>query len=153
MFGNSLQGVLHVDSTAATTTGTAEESVMSYSLPAGALKRNGQSLRIRAWGTTAANGNNKTQKLSFGSATLVSTGALAANAKDWYLEAIVVRSGDATQVAVANGQANGAIVLTDYTAPTQDLTAAVTIAVKCTDATAAADSLVKCLMVEMLQGA
>lgn len=153
MFGNSLQGVLAVSTTAATTTGTSEETIATYTLPANALRTNGQSLRIRAWGTTAATANNKTQKLLLGSATLVSTGAIAANAKDWFLEAIVVRDGAASQVCLGNGQANDAVVVCDYTAPTQDLTTALAITVKATDATAAAGTLLKGFMVEMLQNA
>ena len=153
MYGNTGQGVLDVDTTAVTTTGTSEETIQSYSLPAGALKRNGQSLRVRAWGTTAANGNDKTVKLTFGATTLVSTGALAANAKDWYLEAIVVRTGAATQEAIANGQFNGAIVVTDRTAPAETLADAITIATKVTDATALGGTLMKGWMVEMLSDA
>ena len=153
MFGNTGQGVLDVDTTAVTTATTSEETIQSYTLPADALKRNGQSLRIRAWGTTAATANDKTIKLTFGSTTLISTGALAANAKDWYLEAIVVRTGAATQEAIANGQANAAIVATDRTAPTETLADAITLAVKATDATAAAGTLMKGWMVEMLSDA
>lgn len=153
MFSNSNKGVLNVYGTSTATTGTSEETLASYSLPANALCRDGQSVRIRAWGTTAANGNDKTEKLYFGSTTLISTGALAANAKDWYLEATVVRTGAATQTAVANGQANAAIVATDVTAPTEDLTAAVTIALKATDGTAAGGSILKGFSVEMGQSA
>lgn len=153
MFNNSYQGVLSINTTAATTTGTSEETIASYSLPANALRRNGQSLRIRAWGATAANGNNKTQKILFGTATVISTGALGANDKDWYLEARVYRTGAATQVLFGNGQANGAIVQCDASTATEDLTAAVTIALKATDATALGGTLLKGFTVEMLQEA
>lgn len=153
MYGNTGQGVLDVDCTAVTTTGTSAENIQTYSLPAGALKRNGQSLRIRAWGTTAATANDKTVRLLFGTAALITTTNIAANAKDWYLEAIVVRTGAATQECIANGQFNAAIVATDRVAATQDLTAAVTIALEATDATASGGTLADGWMVEMLSDA
>ena len=150
-FGNANSGVLSVNVTAATTSGTSEETVASYSLPANSLCRTGQVLRIRAWGATAATGNNKTQKITFGSATVVSTGALAANDKDWFLEALVVRSDSDAQVMLGGGQANGALVQYDASTATEDEDAAITIALKATDATAAAGTLFKGMIVEMLQ--
>ena len=152
-FGNANMGVLKSFTTSTATTATAEETLASYAMPANTLNRDGQALLIRAWGITAANGNNKTQKLYLGATALISTGALAANNKDWYLEALVVRSGAATQTSVGNGQANAAIVASDVVAGAEDLATALTIALKATDATAAADTTLKGFHVEMLQNA
>lgn len=63
--GGSASGVLggSLSTTSYTTVGTAEEVAYSFSLPANTLDINGRSLRIVAWGSTAANGNNKQMKL------------------------------------------------------------------------------------------
>ncbi|MER8913413.1 hypothetical protein NKI32_06175 [Mesorhizobium sp. M0761] len=42
---------------------------MTYSIPAAALKV-GQRVRIRSWGTTAANANTKTGRLWFGATNM-----------------------------------------------------------------------------------
>jgi hypothetical protein len=148
MFGNSLMGVLKVFTTSTPTTGTIEETLASYAMPANLLNRNGQRLFIRAWGTTAANGNNKTQRLMLGSTQLVTTGALAANDKDWQLNAIVIRTGQASATSTALGSANAAGVAHDVVASTEDFSTALTIALKATDASSAADTTLKGFTVE-----
>jgi hypothetical protein len=50
-------GTLFTSTTAAATTGTAEETLMSYTMPANTLAVNGRGVRITAWGSTAANVN------------------------------------------------------------------------------------------------
>jgi hypothetical protein len=142
-------GLIHADLADHTTTGTSEETVASFTLPAKALNENKRGLRIRAWGITAANGNNKTQKIAFGTLEF-STGALAANNKDWELELDVWRDAADSQRIIGRGQANGAIVQVDYQAGTEDLDAAITIAIKVTDATAAGGTTLKGFTIESL---
>jgi hypothetical protein len=134
---------IKVNTTAAgTPASTVETDLITVTLPVRTLNWNGQALRVRAWGTTAANANLKTARLYFGTAVLVTTGALAANAKDWVLEALVTRIGDTTQDAIAQGIFNGALVDAKFTAPNQTLTAAVIVKVTGENGTAAANDLV-----------
>lgn len=145
-------GVLSLNVTAAPTgTGTSAQNLMTYSLPANQLKA-GRGLRIRAAGSTAANADNKTVALAFGATTLITSGALAANNKDWELEAFVYFGADTThQVAVGKGQANGSQLQVATSAPAEDVTGAVTIAMVGTDGTSAASDITcKLLCVELL---
>lgn len=135
-------GILSANVTAAATAvGTTAQNLMTYSLPANQL-RAGRGVKIRAWGSTAANANNKTVALAFGATTLISSGALAANNKDWELEARVFFGADTThQVAAGRGQANGAAIQAACTAPTEDAATAVTIAMVGTDGTSSASDI------------
>lgn len=75
----------------------------------------------------------------------VSTGALAANAKDWRLEAWVYRDGSNTQRCYAKGWANGAVVLEDYTTATETDSGAITI--KATGEATANDDVTNTLLI------
>lgn len=86
-----------------TDAGTAEKTLLSDTIPAGQLDYTGKSVKIRAWGTTSANGQTKQMKLKFGATTLYDTTALAANNDDWYIEAIITRTGAATQDWIVTG--------------------------------------------------
>ena len=124
----------------ATGTGTAEQTLQTFSLPPNTLTSAGQMLRIACWGATGATANNKTVKLYFGS-SVITTPTYAGNAQSWYLELIVMRTGAATQAVVGNGMAGTGSVtpVAVYTnAGTEDLTAAVTIKCTGTDGTSAA---------------
>lgn len=145
---NSYLGSLSANGTsAAGIAGTSEQVLMTYSLPAAYLKRNGQRLRIRAAYSTGANSNNKTMKLYFG-ATSISTGTLTDNAKSGFLEMDVIRLGDASQTVVARGQADATALAVAVTAGTDDLTAAVVIKLTGTGGTSGVDCIAKMLVVE-----
>lgn len=131
-------GLVHLDLDADTTTGTSEEAIKSFTLDANSLNRNGSGFLVVASGVTATTANNKTQIIEFGSTDLVTTGALAANNKDWFLWALLFRTGVATQISAGGGQANEAIVLHQNVSPTEDETAALDLKLEVTDATAAA---------------
>lgn len=134
-------GTLSVNTTAVGNVGAGTDDLMTYSLPAKTLLDSGRGVRIRAWGTTANNVNAKTVTLAFGATTLVSTALTASQAGVWDIVATVVRTGDATQVAIATLNQGGATTIVDSesTSPTEDLTAAVTI--KCTGAATANDDI------------
>ncbi len=80
---------------ASTTAVTTAEDLISYTVPANTL-RIGQRVRIKAWGSTAANANTKTGRLFFGSANLGGWSA-ALNAVGWSITAEVFITGSATQ--------------------------------------------------------
>lgn len=131
---------------AAATAAATAQTLMSYSLPAGALNEDGRSVRIRAVFSTAATTNVKTFIIKFGS-TIVATSAASAfaNSTEAVLEAVVTRTGAATQ------DSYGTFFTTDTTStttrggasalatPTETLSAAVTIAVVGTQGSAAID--------------
>jgi hypothetical protein len=90
--------------TGANTTAT---TLMSYTIPASTLKP-GQKVRVRAYGTTAANANSKTFELVFGSAQIaVHVGTF--NALAWNISGEVLITGASTQECrgqcLVNGQA------------------------------------------------
>lgn len=137
-------GYLNVDNTTQGTTAvTTEETLLSFSLPAFSMGVNGQGVRIKAWGTTAANGNNKTVRLKFGATNVMTTGPVASNNETWHFEAEVFRTGGATQDAVSFVSFfNGVITQAQITNPAETLTGAVTIAVSGQNGTAAANDIV-----------
>jgi hypothetical protein len=94
-------GVSHVDTTPVTTTGAAEEDLMTYSLPASTLGTNGDSLDIDAWGTFAATAGAKTIRVYFG-ATSVSLASGAGSSGTWRVKARIIRTGDTTQIMQAD---------------------------------------------------
>ena len=144
-------GVLSVNTTSnGNTAVTSEEILMSYSLPAKTLSATGKGIKIRAWGTTAANADNKTIKLYFGSA-VITTPTAATNNKGWEVELEVFRTGSGTQVVFGKGQVDTTNVTPLVTTGTETDTGAITIKVTGTAGTANANDIVaKGLIIEML---
>jgi hypothetical protein len=124
-------GTIDVQSAANQNTSSGETTIYTYSLPAGALNANNKAIRIRAWGTHAANGNNVTLKLYFGS-TVLTTKAWASSGGFGYLEGVVIRTGAATQNATATSwlntgaNANISANAINNSNPTETLSGAVT---------------------------
>src|SRR5579862_9858309 len=84
--GHNSAGLINIQTAAAGTgADTTEDTLYTYTLPANAFSIPGKAVRIRAWGTTGATGNNKTVKLYFG-ATAFASVTSAANAVPWYFE-------------------------------------------------------------------
>lgn len=137
-------GKLNVNNgTQGTTAVTTEETLHSYSLPANSLTQDGRGVRIKAWGTTAANANNKTVKLKFGATAVLDTGAVASNNETWHFVAEVFRTGAATQDAVSFvSHYNGTVIQAQITNPAETLSGAVTIAVTGQNGTASANDIV-----------
>lgn len=128
----NLGGRLVTNSTAVGNVLGGEDNLITYSLPKNALHNDGDILEIVAFGTTAANGNNKTIKLKLGSTTLFDTGAVAFNNKSWCLRAEIIRTGSATQQIITTFHGDFALLTNTaiFTAGTENLTTALTI--KCT---------------------
>lgn len=78
--------------------GGAETDLLTKTIDVGTLAKQNSSILLFACGNTAANGNNKTLKLKFGSTTLFNSGAFAGNNISWTLQAEVVRNGAAAEV-------------------------------------------------------
>lgn len=130
-----------------------EDTLIQYSIPANTMGANGvQGFHIRAWGTTAANGDNKTIKLYFGAA-LISSGVQTINAKNWYLELWIYRSGANTQVVLGEGQMDTTSLTPTVTTATETETAAIITKITGQETTAStASSIVaKALIVEAIE--
>lgn len=99
-------GVLHTTTaTHATGSGTGEQILDTYTLPAGSLYTAGNRLHIRAVFHAATNGNNKTMIIYFGNVTL-STGVITESNTNTVLEMDVVKSGASTQIVTSGGLIN-----------------------------------------------
>ncbi len=128
----NLGGRLITNNTAVGNVTSGEDALITYSLKKNTLHNDGDVIEIVAYGTTAANGNNKTIKLVLGSTTLFTTGVVAFNNKSWCIKATLTRTGAATQQIIATFQGDLALLTTTatFTAGTEDLTTNLTI--KCT---------------------
>lgn len=145
------EGVLYVNLTSTgNTADTTEDTLLTFALPAKTLSATNKGLKIRAWGTTAANADNKTVKLYFGS-EVITTPTAATSAKGWELELEVYKSGSSTQVVFGKGQVDITPVTLLVTTGTETDTATITIKVTGTAGTANANDIIaKGLIVEML---
>lgn len=127
-----LGGVLNINTTSVANSGTSETDLISYTLAKNSLTTNGDLIEIIASGIYAANGNNKTVTLKFGSQTILTTGAIAANDGSWKIRAEIIRKSAATQEISADIiSSNGSVTdSTTRTAGTQTL--ADDLIIKCT---------------------
>lgn len=82
----------------ASNSGSSETDLFSVNIDVGTLAKQNSSILIFACGNTAANGNNKTFKMKFGSTTLFTSGAFAGNNISWTFQAEIVRNGSNAQV-------------------------------------------------------
>lgn len=89
--------LLNINTTAVGNVGGGTDDLISYTLPAGTLAANGDTLEITCWGTYAANANNKTINVSIDAATEYTTGAIAANGVSWQIKITYVRLSATTQ--------------------------------------------------------
>lgn len=136
-------GVLTVNTTQAGTTAvTTEEDLWTYSLPANTLSANGKAVRITAFGTTAANANNKTIKLYFGSTVVATSGTSGYNGIAWTLTVPVIRTGAATQLGMGGVAVVGGSLGNSWSAPAETLSGAITIKVTGQNGTASANDIV-----------
>lgn len=78
-------------------TGSAETDLVSSSVTIGTLAKQNSSILIFACGNTAANANNKTLKVVFGTTTLATFGPVALNNGSWTIQGELVRNGAAAE--------------------------------------------------------
>lgn len=77
---------------------TNPQTLFSFSIPPGTLVRNGQSLRIKIFGTNAANANSKTMTFNFGATQLVTFFSASGTQRSWNLETTIIRTGPSSQL-------------------------------------------------------
>lgn len=123
-------GVVHLHSSAASssmTNNTSEQDLATYTLPANTLDANGKALHIRASGNYAAQSNNRTLRLYFGS-TIVSVQAGNSAQVRWHLDTEIQRTSAGNQQITsllywgAAGSA-GSVTVTNATATESDSSA------------------------------
>jgi hypothetical protein len=95
----------------AATSGTGETDLHQFTLAAGALNI-GDCLIVRAWGDTDANTNNKTIKVYAGGLYL--NLVAGASASQWYVEAVIIRTGEATAMIAGVRILNSATSVPTY---------------------------------------
>lgn len=135
-------GVLYTTTaTQGTDTGTGEEVLATYSLPANALDVTGRRVRVCTSWHMATNGNNKTIKLYFG-ASVISSGTLTDSNKNGVACLDVVKSGSSTQI-VTGTMLHDTTNITPYVnAGSDDDTAAIVVKMTGQDGSASANDIV-----------
>ena len=83
-------GSLDVNNNAVGNSAGAETDLLLFSIPAKTMTIVGSYLEITAFGTVAANANNKEIKLVLGTTTLLTTGSVAANSGSWQISAKII---------------------------------------------------------------
>lgn len=145
----------HLNAPVSTTAVASAQSLSAYTLPAQGLRRVGQSLRVKAWGTVGANGNTKTLALRFGGQALNASATGSTSNGAWEMTAYITAKGVGTTAAAAqnatcSGYAFGAALAPTNTAMTVDTSAAVVIDLLGTNGSASADVTVNGMIVEGL---
>lgn len=141
--GISIGGILNINTAAVANSGSGATNLISYDLAANYLIADGDLLEVEAWGIYAANANNKTVALSFGSQTILTTGAVAANSGSWYIKARIIKTAAATQEIIAQiiSSNSGIAESATRTAGTQTLTSSNTI--KCVGTGGATNDIIE----------
>lgn len=142
---------LNYNITSTANAGVGETDLATYSLPGGTLAAIGDRIRVKAWGTGAANTNSKTWKIYFG-ATVVATGVTtsATSSAGWVMEAEIVRNAAATQVAFGTWDGVATGVTATNTTPGETLSGAITVKATGQSAVAGADITLKGFTVELV---
>lgn len=86
-----------------------DDTLFTYSLPANSLDATGRQIVIEAFGKFAANGNNKTVKLWFGTTMVFSSGVVTTNNLGWWAMMRLTKTGASTQIGIGFGVGGAAI--------------------------------------------
>ena len=130
----NVDGLLGSTIASATTSGTTISTLATYTVNGGVLANAGQGLHVHVWGVNSADANVKTLTLSFGSATtaLVVTGS----GNTWVADFYILKTGASTQTIEGHGLTATTPVAVVASTATQTDTAAITVLVSGTAATA-----------------
>jgi hypothetical protein len=133
--------VFSITASAATLTGTGEQTLGTYTLPANSLDVAGRNLRINACFKHAANSNTATSRLYFG-AEVITDGGVASSGTVTCEWMTVLKTGSNTQNVVAGGVKGGispALLAQLYTAAGETDTAGIVIKATGQDTTSSAN--------------
>lgn len=87
---------------------TTDNTLFTYTLPAGSLDIVGRTVVVEAFGSFAGNGDNKTVKIWVGSAVWFTTGVVTLNGVSWQARIQLSKAASNSQVGYAIGFAAGA---------------------------------------------
>jgi len=126
-------GVINNDITSSANSGGGATDLITYTLGANALKTTADYIEVEAFGIFAANANNKSISLIFGSTTIYSISPTAINGGSWSLRAKIIRVTSATQEIIVEGNGtNSVLIKTSYTAGAENLTTDLIVKVSAT---------------------
>lgn len=130
---NSTGGIL-ASTSAFTTTDTAADVAMAYTLPGATLTQPGQNVQVTAWGVNSADANVKTVTYNFGALAIACV--VTGNAAKWEVEFTVMKTGTNAQVGECHGsQGTTTLVSVQPAAGTVTDTAAINTTLTATAAT------------------
>jgi len=146
---------LTVDGSDAATSTTGEDDLLTSTLNANALASSGHSLRILAWGVTAATTFSKRVRIYLGTDVVSDSTDVVMNDDEWRSESFVTRTSSIGQKATSQFlHANTSVLptLSLSSTPSQTLSSTLTIKVTgiCSASTAAAEITARGLAVELL---
>jgi len=120
----NIGGILQSDNSTVGNGAGVETTLISYSMLANTLAAAKSFIEIEAFGTFAANANNKELKLKLGTTTLYASGSIAANSGSWSIKAKIIRNSASSQKSIVSIISDNSLVLDDakYIAVTEDLT-------------------------------
>lgn len=125
-------GTISASTTAVGNVGTGEDTLITYTLPAGSMGTNLDRVTGRVSGTFASNANNKRIRLYFGTTAIFDTTALAFNGGNWVADFEVIRVSNTQQKASVTFSSSNALlpVSAKYTLVAMTLTSSQVI--RCT---------------------
>ncbi len=88
--------------------GTGVDNLLSFVIQANVLANTGDYAEFDAFGEFAANANNKTLKIVYGTTTIFNTGAVAFNASNWRIHAKILYTGASAQKTIVTFWSNDA---------------------------------------------
>jgi len=120
-------GVLDVNTTTTSNTGTGETDLLSFTLPQNTLNTNGDFVRVEGSGTFEVSANNKQLRFYIDNTVLFDTTALgfaAATASSWRVTVTIIRTASNLQSVIAQFVSSDAILnaTATYTGSAEDLT-------------------------------
>jgi len=131
--------------------GTSEETLWTYTLPAGTFNTNLQTIRWQHFGTFGASADDKTVKTYIGAQLINTSGAIAANAANWFAEGTITRLTETTQICRSKFEWSSNSVAQRIDALSLNLTAAQIIHVTTTqEVGTAGDTVFKGVLLEFL---
>lgn len=77
--------------------GGGTDDLQTFTIPANTLNVNGRTIRVKAWGRTANNGDSKTVTMEFGGQTIMTQALTDGIAGTWRIDAEIIKTGPNTQ--------------------------------------------------------
>ena len=110
IINDALIKVINATATVTPNTSTTATTLFTATVPANTFTAARQTLRVKAFGKFAANGNNKRIQVDFGgSVAIYDSGALAINDNDWMLDIVIVYQASGNFTSMVSSQCDDAL--------------------------------------------